>query len=233
LTAPAEAAPTATSVPEAAPTAVPQESAPTAVPETNPTTSASASTEPTNVSGADLKGLEAYFPIRAGARWSYRSPVGKIRTVECLSRDGEGASLSGSFRVTTGEVPLTQTWRLSGGKVVLGTALTTLRVGWVRLVAPQGKTIPRWTYDRHDGVVSYYKQEAGPLQAGGKKYLEGLTVTERTLKGSRQVSLRKWYYAKGIGLVAEAVFDTTGATLPDQSFELAAPAAADSPVGTK
>jgi len=165
-----------------------------------------------------LTGLEAYFPMTAGSKWNYTTSTGQTRVVECVSRNAPSAS----FCVTTANVPVTQTWKLVGGKIVLEADTAKLRAGWVRLVTPQGKTIPRWTYDPRDGTASYYKQEVGPVKAGGKEYADGLTVTERILKGTEQVSLRKWFYAKGVGLVMEAAYDTAGAVVPGKTFELQA-----------
>jgi len=194
---------------------------PTAVAEVaTPTTAASVAAVVSADPGAVvLEGLEAYFPMKTGSKWTYASKSGQTRSMECLSRDAQGKTVSGTFLVTT-TAPVTQTWKLVGGKVVLGATASSLRAGWVRLVTPVGATIPRWVYDRLDGTASYYKQEVGPVEAGGKKYTDALTVTERTLKGAAQVSLRKWFYAKGVGLVMEADYGATGAVVANKSFEL-------------
>jgi len=197
----------------ASPTAVAEVAAPTAVP-----VAAAPAASSTEKSGAPLKGLEAYFPMTAGTKWNYSTSTGQTRVVECQSRDDQSAS----FCVTTANVPVTQVWKISGGKITLAADAAKLRAGWVRLVTPQGKIIPRWTYDPRDGTASYYKQEVGPVKAGGKEYADGLTVTERILKGTEQVSLRKWFYAKGVGLVMEAAYDTAGAVVPGKTFELQA-----------
>jgi hypothetical protein len=197
----------------ASPTVVAEVATPTAVPAT--AAPASASVEKV---GVVLQGLEAYFPMTAGTKWSYSTSTGQTRVVECQSRDDQSAS----FCVTTANVPVTQAWKISGGKIILAADTVKLRAGWVRLVTPQGKVIPRWTYDRRDGTASYYKQEVGPVKAGGKEYADGLTVTERALKGTEQVSLRKWFYAKGVGLVMDATYDAAGAAVPGKTFELQA-----------
>jgi hypothetical protein len=197
----------------ASPTVVAEVVTPTAVPAT--AAPASASVEKV---GVVLQGLEAYFPMTAGTKWSYSTSTGQTRVVECQSRDDQSAS----FCVTTANVPVTQAWKISGGKIILAADTVKLRAGWVRLVTPQGKVIPRWTYDRRDGTASYYKQEVGPVKAGGKEYADGLTVTERALKGTEQVSLRKWFYAKGVGLVMDATYDAAGAVVPGKTFELQA-----------
>jgi hypothetical protein len=158
--------------------------------------------------------------MRTGAKWNYVSKSGQTRVITCLSRDAQGKSVGGTFLVTVVAAPATQIWKLTGGKVVLGANTSSLRAGYVRLVTPQGATIPRWVYDRLDGTASYFKQEVGPVEVGGKQYADGLTVTERTLKGATQVSLHKWFYAKGTGLVMDAAYGPTGAALPNQTFEL-------------
>jgi hypothetical protein len=216
----AEAASPVATVPASSPTVVAEVASSTTTVETalspTPTVVTAAAADATTA----LEGLEAYFPMTIGAKWNYRNTTGQTRTVECLSREIQGKMVAASFRVTTANIPLTQSWKLVDGKIVLAAELTTIRAGWIRLVAPQGKTVPRWVYDRRGGTVSYYKQEVAPVQAAGKKYAEGLVVTERTLKGAEQVSLRKWFYAKGVGLVAEAAYDASGAALPDQGYEL-------------
>jgi hypothetical protein len=188
--------------------------------EPTPTTVVEAVAAPAKIDFSTLQGLEAYFPMQVGAKWEYKSAAGQVRLVECVSRDSVGKSVTGSYRVTTANIPQTQSWKFVDGKIVLATGLTTLRAGWTRLTEPKAKEVTRWVYERRDGTASYYKQEAGPLKAGGKKYDDGIVVTERTLKGAEQVSLRKWFYAKGVGLVAEGAYDATGAALPEQTYEL-------------
>lgn len=234
-TAPAQAAPAAdtpTTTPTAvSPAAVPASptetvAVPTAVPTATTAVTETAATpvatQAETPAAAPLKGLEAYFPMRTGMKWTYTSKTGKTRIVECVSREAQGGAVVGSFHIATTEASLSQSWKLSGGKIVLASKIANLKIGWVRLVEPQGKTIPRWVYDQGNGTGSYYKQEVGAVTPSGKKYADGLTVTERTLNAGKQLSLRKWFYAKGVGLVAEAAYDTDNNPLPDQTFELEA-----------
>jgi len=215
--------PTATPVP--ATTVVTTEPTPTMVPTEAPVAAANpVTTAPAEAGAATVvEGLEAYFPMKVGAKWEYRSMAGQTRVMECMSRDSQGEVVSGTFKVSTAGAAANQVWKLAAGKIVLESATTKLRAGWVRLQEPKGKTVPRWVYDRRDGTASYYKQEVGAVVVKGKKYADGLTVTERTLKGSEQVSLRKWFYAKGVGLVSEAAYDEAGTALPDQTFHLVTP----------
>jgi hypothetical protein len=160
----------------------------------NPVTTAPAEA----VAATVVEGLEAYFPMKVGAKWEYRSMAGQTRVMECMSRDSQGEVVSGTFKVSTAGAAANQVWKLAAGKIVLESATTSCApVG--SLAGAKGQDRAALVYDRRDGTASYYKQEVGAVVVKGKKYADGLTVTERTLKGSEQVSLRKWFYAKGVG----------------------------------
>jgi hypothetical protein len=219
------AEPTPTVGPEVNPTTEPVptaevSSAPTSVP--SPAASSLAAVGPAVAEGP-LTGLEAYFPMRQGRKWTYSNGTAS-RTVECTSRELQpGGAVKASFRTTEGAEVSEESYLLKGGTISLSSDTEGLRRGWIRLQTVTKAAVPRWTYDRRDGTASYYKAETGAKVAGDKTYPDCVTVTERTLKGAQQVSLVKYVYARGVGLVAVEVFGAENAPLTAQSWKLVEP----------
>jgi len=217
--------PTPTSVPEpaATPTALPakEASAPT---EAKPTATAASAASPVTSAPVEApQGFAAYFPAQVGQKWRYKSDAGVIREVECLARtDDPAGGTKITLKTTEGGTPVETTWILLGSKVTLAEDAQGLRKGWILLQDAKPSSVPRWSFARKDGVVSYYKAEAGVTEAGGKPGVKSITVTERTISGPLAGS-RRWVYSWGVGLEAEEDLDPAGKPIAGKTYKLTAP----------
>jgi hypothetical protein len=144
--------------------------------------------------------------------------------VECVSREAlAGGAVKAIFKVTTGSATMEQVYMLSAGRLSLAPEAGSKQKGDVLLQAVKRGEVPRWNGTPTDGTLSYYKAEAGPYHEGSKTLLDCITVTERAKKGAATVSLHKWVYARGIGVVADLTFGASDAPVPAKSFHLQEP----------
>ncbi|GEM_PF-2082157 len=217
--------PTPTSVPEftSTPTALPAKEA--SVPtEAAPTATVVSDASPVTSDPAESpQGFAAYFPAQAGRKWSYKSDSGVVREVECLARTDDPAGGSKiTLKTTEGGTPVETSWTLQGSKVQLAEDAQGLRKGWILLQDAKPSSIPRWSFARKDGTVSYYKAEAGVVEVNGRPGVKALTVTEKTISGPLAGS-RRWVYAWGVGLATEEGLDPAGKPIAGKTFKLTAP----------
>ncbi len=170
--------------------------------------------------GAPSKLAKDYFPTLQGQKREYQfyslpdQTVGrKNRVVECLKSE--------TFPNSTVRSTLKTTVFAGGGyQDEISTDTFSAYANWVAQtsrngqpmtgcyllkVPPQGGT-ERWNYQEKDGTTKYYKATFSPLTVGDKIYGDCLMVVEKTLNGTSELSLRNYYFARGVGLVRLEVY---------------------------
>jgi len=198
-------------VPTKAPARVPTVS-PTSAPMGAPIPPAplNGGTSAASVPSAMTGGVADYFPWTQGQSLNYEylkpaagSTVKKTRVVECLE---EATMANGTvhftLKTTEGSQVVQDKYSLLDNRVEHTFAGKMALTGHTILELPAAGQTLEWQLKGGDGLTHAYKAFFGKAQVYQKVYPDCLIVIDKGLQGTKPVSTRIDYYAKGIGLVA-------------------------------
>jgi len=214
-TTPPAVPPTATA--SATPTATPRRSVPTPVRRVPPT--ATATLIAASMTGTPV--ARDYFPAVSGAKREYQffrlpgqTTGRKNRVVECLQTQAfPNGTVRSTFKTTVfaggsyKDEIVTDTYS-AYANIVYHTSHDgqALKDRYLIKMPPPGGT-ERWSHTEADGTVVNFKANFTPLKTEDRIYPDCILVLEKVMKGTNEMALRNFYYARGIGLVRLEVFD--------------------------
>jgi hypothetical protein len=183
-----------------------------APPPAPPSASAAAASVPLAgaASSVSTGGISDYFPWTQGQSLNYEylkpaagSTTKRTRVVECLE---DAAMANGTvhftLKTTEGAQVVQDKYSLYDNKVEHTFAGKMALAGHVVLQLPATGQSLEWQLKGGDGLTHAYKAFFGKAQVYQKVYPDCVIVIDKGLQGTKPVSTRIDYYAKGIGLVA-------------------------------
>jgi hypothetical protein len=161
-----------------------------------------------------------FFPTLQGEKKEYqffRSPgqeVGrKNRVVECLEAQGApDGSVKSSFKTIVfaggayGDEIAVDSYSASGNVLAHTAHNDQPLVNRFLFKIPKPGGVERWLHQEKDGTVKYYKASFSPLKTNERIYPDCLWVVEKTVMKAGGMTLRYFYYARGMGLIRLEVY---------------------------
>jgi hypothetical protein len=183
---------------------------PTKIPSAPPVPPSAPAASAASVPAAMTGGVADYFAWTEGQSLNYEylkpaagSTTKKTRVVECLEDSTmTNGTIHFTLKTTEGAQVVQDKYSLLDNRVEHTFAGKMALTGHTILELPAAGQSLEWQLKGGDGLTHAYKAFFGKAQVYQKVYPNCVIVIDKGLQGTKPVSTRIDYYAKGIGLVA-------------------------------